>query len=378
MAYTNNFSFRGTIFEKKEDENHKNKTLISSKKSDWVMTKYTFGMKTNGSFHNLTAQGGYMNNDHGMIYYMTNKKEKKSVPFKARHTVDLNEVASFCLYTLNLNEHRKSDLEAASKNPEAALSLGMTCDQAKLYLNNYENNRRRYLASADLVNDVEQLVKDPKYKGKQFTVTGNILLNEYNDKIYTTYEVRNVTLNATEAEEKSTTNMYFLMNEDSMGEIEDDGSFMMSGWTAGYDSKDKKQVYYPYTFRVGKVIKPTEEEMKRANNFRRKRFTVKGETIKECVVTTEVVNGTTFRKITEDDLTEEERDAIFCGEVTLEDLQKEYQNIAGPAIRENRFVKMGSGYSKGPLETSMKIEEILGIAGAEEAEDDIDDLFGDD
>ena len=378
MAYTNNFSFRGTIFEKKEDDKHKNKSVLKSKKSEWVMAKYTFGMKTCGSFHNVTVQGGYMNSDKGVIYYITNKKEKKSVPFKKRFTVDLDEVAPFCLYTLNLNEHRKSDLEAASKNSEAALKMNMTCDQAQEYLNNYEANRHRYLSSADLVNDVEQVVQDPKYKGKQFTVTGNVLFNEYNDKVYTTFEARNVTLNAVEADEKSAANIYFLMNEDSMGEIEDDGSFIMKGWTAGYDSKEKKQVYYPYDFRVEKVIKDTEADMERANTFRRKRFTVKGDTIKECVVTTEVINGTTFRKITEDDLTDEERDAIFCGEVTLEDLQKEYQNIAGPAIRENRFVKMGSGYSKGPLETNMKIEDILGIADAEEADDDIDDLFGDD
>ena len=139
--------------------------------------------------------------------------------------------------------------------------------------------------------------------------------------------------------------------------------------------KDKKDVFFPYNFRVEKIIKEKPEDEERANNFRKKRFTTLGEKLKECTIVTRVINETQYREISEEDLSEEEKEAIFCGEVTLEELKREYKPIAGAVVRENRFVKMGVGYSKRPAESELTIEKVLGIEP--EIDSEIDEVFED-
>lgn len=375
MSYTNNFSFTGTVFNKKEDDTHKNKN-ISKSESGWVSHRFRFGMKSGGSYHDVVVSGGYKDSPDALVYYLTNNKEKRTCKFAHRKSVDPADVAPYCLYTLDLNEYKKADLKKASEDEQAAAAMSLTKERATELLNHYDDKNYRFLSAVDLAVEAEKLVADPAYKGKMFDVTGNVVCSEYKGKTITQYEVRKIALAHSE-EDRSTTNIYFLLNEDSLGDVEDDGSFVVTGWTSQYDSKTKGQKYFPYSFRVPKIVKETEEDTERANRIRRKRFAVKGDTIKECVVTTKVVNGTEFREITEEDLTEDERDAIFCGEVTFEDLKREYRRVAGPTVRENQFVKMGIGYTKGgPVETSLTMDEIYGIAHDDD-DDDIDDLFAD-
>lgn len=384
MAYTNNFTFTGTLHSLKETPDHPSHRVFESKSSDWRTERLNFGIKTGNSFQYLVIQGGYKKSGDGTVFYMTTNKEKKTVPFKKRNTVNMDDVAGFSQYVLDLNPHNKNTLERAAEDEELAKKLGYeNIDEVKQALETYDSKKFRYLSAVDLLLKVEKLLKAPDYKDKRFTVTGNVTFSENEGKVYPSFEVHRVQLTKNN-EDSATANIHFLLNEDSLESVDDDGSFMVYGWTSSYDNRAKNNLaFYPYSFRVMKIEKDSPEDTERANAIRRKRFTVKGQTIKECVIVVEVINGTEYRPITEEDLTDDERDAIFCGEVTLEELQREYNQVAGPTIRENRFVKLGRGYTKGgPLETDLTIDDLVNykvvekeIIKTETSNDDEVDLF---
>ena len=386
MAYQNTFNFTGTFNKLKDDAEHPAHRIIKSKNSDWTMENLNVGMKTGGSYHFLTIQGGYNKAQSNDIFYMTTKKEKKTVPYKQRFTVDMDTVAGYTDYSLDLNEYFDSELKRAVSNDEEAAKLGLTSEKAQELLNDYENKKFRFLSAVDLIGKVEELLNNPEYLDKAFNVTGNVTQSISGGKTYTNYEVRKIRA-VRNVEDHANVNMHFLFGRDSMQDIEEDGSFGVIGWTTGYGGKNKPDLYFPLEFRVMPVIKDTEEGTKKALEIVRKRWKVRGDNLKECVVNLNVLNGTEYRTITEEDLSEEERDMIFLGEVTLEELQREYKRVAGDTVKEYRFVRFARGYTKGALETELTMDDVYKEPESEPEEtpvvektddDEEFDLFGED
>lgn len=374
----NKFTFIGTINESAETGNRKNRAVIKSKSSDWVIPKYSFYITANGSNHSLIIQGGHHEGPNAVCTYTTKDRQKRTIPWTKRLEADLSEIYPSNWYTLNLNPYSERELEALKRNENFRNDENLTFEQVEKLIEEYPAKVRNYLCAEDLADAVERLLKSGKNKGLKFKVEGEVSFYLGKDgKAHQNYIVRTVELVRKQPDQALST-VYFLFDESSMGEVEADGSFMMNGWTASYNSKEKKQDYFQYTFRVMPVVKDNPEDTERATQIRRKRFGIKGDTTKECMIVTEIVNGTPVLEFTENDLSEEEKDAIFLGEVTFEEIVAEYRQNgkAGDKIRENRFVKMGRGYTKGAVETGQTIDEILGFASSDD--DDDFDLFGDD
>lgn len=367
LNYRNNFNFVGTLSESKDG-----RTEHSFEKSLWEAVRLNFSLKENGSFHTLSVETLYKD-ENTPIYYMGPKKEKKSVAFKDREKVDLNDVAPFSLFTLDLNLYTKDQLKYFQNHPDVAQTHNLTPEKVNELMNTYDQKRKKFLSEIDFMDAIEKLLKNPKWKNMKFKVTGDVIMSKRKDKVYTTYQVRKIQL--TEDDPQAITRMNFVFNEDSMDDVEEDGSFIVNGYTSGYDSKEKKEVFFPYGFRVEKIVKDNPEDEVRANNFRRKRFAVTGDKLKECTIVTQVINGTQYREITEDDLSEEEKEAIFCGEVTFEELKREYKPIAGAVVRESHFMKMGVGYSKGAAESDLTLDKILGVKTSDDSLDKVFDDF---
>ncbi len=368
LNYRNNFNFVGFLSEGKDG-----KTERSFEKSQWKAIRLNFSLKENGSFHTLSVETLYKD-ETTPIYYIGQKKERKSVAFKERSKVDLNEVAPFSLFTLDLNLYTKDQLKYFQNHPDVAQTHNLTPEKINELMNTYDQKRKKFLSEIDFMDAIEKLLKNPKWKNMKFKVTGNVIMTKSKDKVYTAYQVQKIQL--TEDDEQAITRMNFIFNEDSLDDIEEDGSFLVNGYTSNYDSKEKKNIFLPYSFRVLKVIKDTPEDEVRANDFRRKRFAITGDKLKECTIVTNVINGTQYREITEDDLSEEEKEAIFCGEVTFEELKREYKPIAGATIRENQFAKMGIGYSKGAVESDLTLGDVLGTK-PKTSDDLLDKVFDD-
>lgn len=365
MASRNSFAFVGKLTENKDA-----RATINFKNSQWKLLKFNFSLKENGSFHNLTIQSIFQN-DNTLLYYFTKNKEKKSVSFKNRNSVNVENVAPYSLCVLDLNKYSKDQLKFFQNNPEKAKEVGLVPERIPEILETYDSRRYKFLSEIDFMDAVEDIIKNPNFKDETFKVSGEVEFNTNQGKTFTTYKVNKVQM--VDANPDAITRMNFVFAEDAIDEL-DDGSFMVNGWTSQYESKEKEDVFYPYAFRVEKIVMNTPEDEARANNFRKRRFTIKGDGLKECNIVTRVINGTEYREITEEDLSEEELDSIFCGETTLEELRREYKPIAGNVIRENRFMKMGIGYSKGPVESSLTLNKIQGIEEQSSSAEDSETL----
>ena len=84
-------------------------------------------------------------------------------------------------------------------------------------------------------------------------------------------------------------------------------------------------------------------------------------------------------------LTEEQKDSLLFGEITMDDIRREMGSVYGDKVVENVFVKPARGYTRGREETSYcpsdMVVKSLNNENAfveAESESDSDDLFDDD
>ena len=97
------------------------------------------------------------------------------------------------------------------------------------------------------------------------------------------------------------------------------------------------------------------------------------ESFKEYGVIVNMLNGAQRVEITEDMLTDEQKEDIEFGLITLDDIRKDLGGSAyGDRIREYQFVKPARGFMKGREDTVYKEEDMivkLLVSEDEEAED---------
>lgn len=71
-----------------------------------------------------------------------------------------------------------------------------------------------------------------------------------------------------------------------------------------------------------------------------------------------MLDGAQKTEITEDMLTDEQKDDLECGLITMDDIRAEYGKVYGDRIRELQFVKPARGFTKGSNETAYNVEDL--------------------
>lgn len=72
-----------------------------------------------------------------------------------------------------------------------------------------------------------------------------------------------------------------------------------------------------------------------------------------------MLDGAQKAEITEDMLTDEQKDDLECGLITMDDIRAEYgKDVYGDRIRELQFVKPARGFTKGSNETAYSVEDL--------------------
>ena len=84
-----------------------------------------------------------------------------------------------------------------------------------------------------------------------------------------------------------------------------------------------------------------------------KKFTVEDDSVKEYGVQFDILNGSQRMEITPDMLTDEQREELDLGMITMDDIRSELgSSVYGERIRENRYSGIMRGYSKGVKDTA--------------------------
>ena len=395
------FEMTGKLSIGKENEKFKpyeEKTFDSG----WAKRRLSFNVIAGDNRHMLTVDGGCFKDGHGDVYLFSKgstdesgvktKGESFKIPFKDRFTSPkLAEVAEFKKYVFDLEQPNRRYLlqrleegihEGKSVTDEDLKKVGLeTKSQIAEELEKSTKKHHEFVTEWDFAEFVKKVIDSGKYTNKKFFIRGNITHSYSDDKerIYENYIPSRIYLADDDAEEMSTANINLIYNKESFDDmsVEEKGKYYVNGYVMSYDNNRKTNIPIPTTIVINAPSDDTDEKDKKKAKVICKKFEIDDDAYKELGVVVNMLNGAQKTEITDDMLTDEQKEDLDCGLITEEDIIRDMGgSVYGDRIKEYQFVKIGKGFSKGREDTvyadaDMVIQPI-------EDESVTEDLFEDD
>lgn len=394
-----NFEMTGKLSISKETEKfhpYTEKTYPSG----WVRKQLLFNVTCGDNRHMLTVTAGAFADGHGDIYSFTKggvdengnkvKGESIQIPFKERLTSPkLAEIAEFKKFIIDLEQPgRRYKLqnmadkihEGKELTDEELKEVGLESkDDVTTALEKSNKKRHEFISEMDYIDFIKKVIDSEKYKDKLFFIRGNgeYQYSDSQQKVYESYIPTRIYLAADDAEPSSTATINIIFNSESLDEmsVEEKGKYYVNGHMMEYDQNRKANIPVPVTI-VIPVPEDDEKGKKKAEAFKHK-FMVDDNTYKEYGAIVNMLNGAQKTEITEDMLTDEQREDLDLGIITMDDIRAEIGgNVYGDRIREYQLVKPARGFTKGRQDTVWTDEDMI-IKPIEEAIPDSEDLFED-
>lgn len=368
--------------------------------SGWVRKQLLFNVTCGDNRYMLTVTAGAFADGHGDIYSFTKggvdengnkvKGESIQIPFKERLTSPkLAEIAEFKKFIIDLEQPgRRYKLqnmadklhEGKELTDEELKSVGLESkDDVTTALEKSNKKRHEFISEWDYIDFIKKVIDSEKYKDKLFFIRGNgeYQYSDSQQKVYESYIPTRIYLAADDAEPSSTATINIIFNSESLDEmsVEEKGKYYVNGHMMEYDQNRKANIPVPVTI-VIPVPEDDEKGKKKAEAFKHK-FMVDDDTYKEYGAIVNMLNGAQKTEITEDMLTDEQREDLDLGIITMDDIRAEIGgNVYGDRIREYQLVKPARGFTKGRQDTVWTDEDMI-IKPIEEAIPDSEDLFED-
>lgn len=392
-----NFEMTGKLSISKETEKfhpYTEKTYPSG----WVRKQLLFNVTCGDNRHMLTVTAGAFADGHGDIYSFTKggvdengnkvKGESIQIPFKERLTSPkLAEIAEFKKFIIDLEQPgRRYKLqnmadklhEGKELTDEELKAVGLESkDDVVTALEKSNKKRHEFISEWDYIDFIKKVIGSEKYKDKLFFIRGNgeYQYSDNQQKVYESYIPTRIYLAADDAEPSSTATINIIFNSESLDEMsaEEKGKYYVNGHMMEYDQNRKANIPVPVTI-VIPVPEDDEKGKKKAEAFKHK-FMVDDDTYKEYGAIVNMLNGAQKTEITEDMLTDEQREDLDLGIITMDDIRAEIGgNVYGDRIREYQLVKPARGFTKGRQDTVWTDEDMI-IKPIEETVPDSEDLF---
>ena len=368
--------------------------------SGWVRKQLLFNVTCGDNRHMLTVTAGAFSDGHGDIYSFTKggvdengnkvKGESIQIPFKERLTSPkLAEIAEFKKFIIDLEQPgRRYKLqnmadklhEGKELTDEELKEVSLESkDDVTAALEKSNKKRHEFISEWDYIDFIKKVIDSEKYKDKLFFIRGNgeYQYSDNQQKVYESYIPTRIYLAADDAEPSSTATINIIFNSESLDEmsVKEKGKYYVNGHMMEYDQNRKANIPVPVTI-VIPVPEDDEKGKKKAEAFKHK-FMVDDDTYKEYGAIVNMLNGAQKTEITEDMLTDEQREDLDLGIITMDDIRAEIGgNVYGDRIREYQLVKPARGFTKGRQDTVWTDEDMI-IKPIEEAIPDSEDLFED-
>lgn len=134
--------------------------------------------------------------------------------------------------------------------------------------------------------------------------------------------------------------------------VDETGDYIINAFADYYDQNSKMNAFVPISVKINK-------DHKMANGFKKRFSKAEGDEIKELGVGVNFINGAQTVEITEDMLSDEQRESIEDGLCTFEDIKAELGGTAyGERVTEIRLTGLMKGYSSGVQDTMYSIEDL--------------------
>lgn len=326
-------------------------------KSGWHRKVLNFNVQSDTNSHILQIAGGCFNDGHGMIYTAkatdNGKTENIQIPFKDRlKQSNVDMVVSSRKFIIDLEKPgRRRLLADASRKIENGSTLadeelkaiGLS-DQSEVEdaLKESNNLRKEFISEWDYIDAVKAILDHPAYNGKKFTVSGNGDYT-YNGRFYENLVPNRIYLAADDEEEYATETVILFTTDDSVDEmsVEDLGKYYINGWHREYVNSQtlKGSVFVPIRITIHdsqdekakKKIHKTVELFKHDDS----------ETLYQCSVTLNMINGSPRVKLDESMISDEDKELLEMELVSWGDLVQKYGggSMYGERVTELAFEK---------------------------------------
>lgn len=294
------------------------------------------------------------------------KDEKLEVKWSDRFNQDIvNSVAGYKKFVVDTDSfaHRKS-LEEEGLDEELEKS---------------KKKRKEFLHASDFVDYLRKVLDNEKSKNMVFRVIGSVdfSYSEKNNMYYRTFTPQKITRVPDETKQicEGSMKVYFSENavDDTMAD--ETGDIIFNAYTQNYFSNIKGNAFVPMSFKISK-------DAPKAKGFVKLFNKAEDESVKELGITCDFINGAKRVEISEEMLSDEQREMIDMGMVTMDEIRAELGgSVYGDRVSEIRLTGLMKGYSGGVQDTvfeqsdlvkkPIKQEEPLDLFASDDEDDDI-------
>lgn len=373
--------------------------------SGWVCKQLMFNVACGDNRHMMTVtSGAFADENKGFVYTFSKsgvdengnkiKGESLKIPFKERLTSPkLAEVAEFKKFIFDLEKPgRRYKLEKAAEKVKEGTSLtdeelkeiGLE-NEADVNTEFEKSNKRRheFISEWDFIDFIKKVIDSGKYSDKKFFIRGNgeYKYSDKNQRVYESYVPNRIYLAADDAEESSTAIINILFNSESLDDmsVEEKGKYYVNGYMMEYDNNRKGNIAVPVTITIPVPSDDADEKAKKRTESIKHKFIVDDDTFKEYGAVVNMLNGAQKTEITEDMLTDEQKDDLECGLIAMDDIRAELGgSVYGERIREYQFLKPAKGFIRGRVDTVYTEDDFIIKPLEETVPDEVDDLFDED
>ena len=372
------FEFVGKIIPCKETENFKPYNSIRFKDSDWGKKTIKFNMVcgTNRHFLEVSDLVNMANEKSMKIYTFSkgtqsddgtkNKGEKLEVSFADRLKPEIVEkVAEFKKYVVDTEiAGRRYKLEKAidkfkdgSITDEQMKELGVNnIEECEKTLNESKAKKHEFISAYDFIDFLNKLVNNEKIKDMLFKVTGNyeVDYDSKNDIWYRHLIPQRIYRAADDATVMSQCTFGVTFGREAIDDTDfsEKKKIHINAYIPQYLSNYKKTFFCPIPFTIDG--NGDEKAEKKALGFKKK-FTFPDECscdYREIGVVCDILDGAQKVELTEDMLTDEQKENLEFGLCTMDDIIKELgKDVYGDKVTDIVVVSLARGYSSGAKDT---------------------------
>lgn len=340
----NTFCITGKIGMNKETEKFKPYSQTDNGKG-WNNKRLNFYVKNDMNYCNLEISGGY--------------SDKKPVVYSFTKSVDGKKGEPIQIPWNKRNG--EETLEKVAEFKKQVIVLG-------------EDNRLQTIHEWDFIDNVLELLKSEEHKDSLYRITGNVVHSEYNGKFYEKFVPTRIYKVDEDTEQVSEGVLELHFGQGCIvDEYETLQKIFINGYTRVYDGNRKKEIGVPLQ-NIEISFENTKEELRqKVYEKYLEMFTVEDEQFKKIGLKVNYINSTQQVEFTEDMLDDEQKELIELGFITLDEIKKEMGMGKGAFVKTTRVCGLARGYSKGPQDTGLTIENYL--INDEETDDLMDELL---
>jgi hypothetical protein len=408
MYLRNTFTFVGTAKIPKASEKFTPYSEKDYRTSGWTNRDLKFNVICGNNRHILEVRDGHWTDGHGNVFTLgksTRDKdgnfvhgEKLEIPWADRFNPDqISKVAPFKKFIVDLNnpETRNKfysalpDFKSGNMTDEELSYFNCSSiDDFNKIIEGYNKHRREFLTGFDFAEFVYKILKSGKLDKVKLHITGDIAIT-HDDRpdhegFYRHYIPNRIRIADQDEPETSEGSIEIYYNKNSLdsGSLDEKGKYYVHGYTFSYDSNRKKQIPCPVVLSInakGNPNDPEDKTEKWAEIFK-KRFTIQNDDSvkwKYIGVKVDLLEGSQEVEITDDMLSQNEKEMLALNLITKEDILKDRGGkIYGDIVREDIIKGYARGWLVGPKPTNYEDSDFIlpPLSGASKPEKNNDDF----